>query len=308
MLPHPPQLPKTPLGTHITDNSDPLPGYPGAMSTQPADLQREISSHLHVTPTIDPAEEVTRRVGFLADYLESTKLHGFVLGISGGQDSTLGGKLAQLAVEELRGRGHEAAFWAVRLPHGVQSDAEDALLALDFIGPDHSLEINIADATSTVDRDVAAALGRTTLNDFNRGNVKARLRMVAQFALAGEKGLLVIGTDHAAENLTGFSTKFGDAAADITPLAGLTKRQGAELLRHLGAPDETWQKVPTADLEDDRPAIPDEEALGVRYEDIDDYLEGHEVSAAARTRIEQLWRSGMHKRQLPPTPYDTWWR
>ena len=86
------------------------------MSTQPADLQREISSHLHVTPTIDPAEEVTRRVGFLADYLKSTKLHGFVLGISGGQDSTLGGKLAQLAVEELRGRGHEAAFWAVRLP------------------------------------------------------------------------------------------------------------------------------------------------------------------------------------------------
>ncbi len=278
------------------------------MSTQSADLQREISSHLRVKPTIDPAEEIARRVSFLADYLESTNLNGFVLGISGGQDSTLGGKLAQLAVEELRGRGHTTAFWAVRLPHGIQSDADDALTALDFIAPDHRLEINIADATSMVDRDVAAALGRTALGDFNKGNVKARLRMVTQFALAGEKGLLVVGTDHAAENLTGFFTKFGDGAADITPLAGLTKRQGAELLRHLGAPEETWRKVPTADLEDDRPAVPDEEALGVRYEDIDDYLEGHDVSDTARTRIEQLWRIGMHKRRLPPTPHDTWWR
>ena len=65
---------------------------------------------------------------------------------------------------------------------------------------------------------------------------------------------------------------------------------------------------PTADLEDDRPALPDEEALGVSYEHIDDYLEGREVPAEARERTEHLWCIGAHKRHLPPGPHDTWWR
>lgn len=132
--------------------------------------------------------------------------------------------------------------------------------------------------------------------------------MIAQYAVAGARGLLVIGTDHAAENVTGFFTKFGDGTADILPLAGLNKRQGAALLQHLGAPEATWQKVPTADLEDDRPGLPDEEALGLRYSEIDDYLEGREVSAEAAARIEQLWDAGQHKRHLPATLADDWWR
>ena len=92
------------------------------------------------------------------------------------------------------------------------------------------------------------------------------------------------------------------------PLAGLTKNQGAALLREMGAPDSTWEKVPTADLEEDRPALPDEEALGVRYTDIDAYLQGEEVSEEAAARIEHLWRVSRHKRTTPATPQDTWWR
>ncbi|ADK29468.1 ammonia-dependent NAD(+) synthetase [Corynebacterium pseudotuberculosis] len=272
-------------------------------------LRDTIKNRLRTRSAIDPAEEITARVDFLAQYLSASGARGFALGISGGQDSTLAGRLAQLAVEKLRKEGYPAEFWAIRLPYGVQADEEDARIALAFIRPDHSVTINIKPATDACAADVAQALGLETLNDFNKGNVKARQRMIAQYALAGEKGLLVIGTDHAAENVTGFFTKFGDGAADILPLAGLSKRQGAQLLQALNAPDSTWLKVPTADLEEERPALPDEVALGVTYSDIDTYIEGSgEVSEKAAARIEHLWKIGEHKRHLPVEPGDTWWR
>lgn len=265
---------------------------------------------LAVKPFIDPAEEVAARVDFLADYLAVTGARGYVLGISGGQDSTLAGRLAQLAVEKVRANdpSSECQFVAIRLPHGVQSDEDDAQLALDFIQPDRRVTVDIEPATTAMAGAVAAALDGNELTDFNKGNVKARMRMIAQYAIAGELGLLVVGTDHAAENVTGFFTKFGDGAADLVPLAGLNKRQGAQLLEHLGADKRLYEKVPTADLEDDRPALPDEEALGITYPHIDDYLEGKQVPDDAAKRLEHLWAVGQHKRHLPPGPADTWWR
>lgn len=279
--------------THMTANS------PG--------LQADIIRQLGVKPSIDAAAEVRRRVDFLAAYLAAAGARGFVLGISGGQDSTLAGRLAQLAVEKIRADGTEASFVAVRLPHGVQADEDDAQASLRFIRPDEHLTVNIEPATTAVAGAVADALGAEGIGDFNKGNVKARMRMIAQYAIAGERGLLVVGTDHAAENVTGFFTKHGDGAADVLPLAGLNKRQGAALLRELGADKRLWEKVPTADLEEDRPALPDEEALGVTYSHIDDYLEGKDVPEEARERIEHLWRVGQHKRHLPPGPNESWW-
>lgn len=276
----------------------------GVMSQTGAQLQHSIIKHLGTKPLIDPEQEVESRVEFLADYLRKTGAKGFVLGISGGQDSTLAGRLAQLAVARVEG----TQFWAVRLPHGVQADEDDAQIALDFIQPDHRLTVNIAPATKELDDAVATALGNSdngefNLGDFNRGNVKARVRMTAQYAIAGEVGALVIGSDHAAENITAFFTKWGDGAADLLPLEGLNKRQGALLLQHLGAPESTWKKIPTADLEEDRPQLADEKALGVSYPHIDDYLEGKDVPAAARQRIEELWYRGAHKRIMPPGPH-----
>jgi NAD+ synthase len=113
-----------------------------------------------------------------------------------------------------------------------------------------------------------------TDRDILLGNVKARQRMVAQFALAGSLGGLVIGTDHGAEAVMGFFTKFGDGAADLLPLAGLNKRRVRAIASHLGAPPELVCKVPTADLEDGMPMRPDEYAYGVTYDQIYDYLEG----------------------------------
>ncbi|MFI7444731.1 ammonia-dependent NAD(+) synthetase [Nonomuraea indica] len=278
-----------------------------------ANLRERILAELGVAAAIVPKVELRRRVDFLKDYLRSTPAKGYVLGISGGQDSTLAGRLCQLAAEELRAEGHEAVFVAVRLPYGVQADESDARIALEFVRPDRVVEVNVKPGADAVAAETALGLrellgGEPRLRDFVRGNIKARERMVIQYSIAGQLSLLVVGTDHAAEAVTGFFTKYGDGGADVTPLTGLTKRQGAALLQELGAPPSAWEKVPTADLEDDRPALPDEVALGLRYTEIDDYLEGVDVTPELAAKVESVYLATRHKRALPVTPLDDWWR
>jgi len=264
-------------------------------------VQHDIAVALGVQATIDPAKEVERRVQFLADYLVKAHAKGYVLGISGGQDSTLAGRLAQLAVERARQAGRDAVFVAVSLPYKVQKDIDDATAAISFINPDRAYTVNIEEGVKGVEKSLSDVFPEG-LSDFNKGNLKARIRMVEQYAIAGQLGLLVIGTDHAAEAVTGFYTKFGDGAADVTPLAGLTKRQGRALLQVLGAPTRLSEKVPTADLLDNNPGRTDEDELGLAYEQIDDYLEGKAVPPEVAATIEQKYFATAHKRQMPITP------
>lgn len=274
----------------------------------PRHIQHEIRNALGVQPAIDPAAEVERRVAFLTEYAGAIPgCRGFVLGISGGQDSSLAGRLAQLAAERLRASGRDAEFIAVRLPYATQLDEADAQLALDFIRPDRHVSVQIAGAVDAMVDAVHAATGEP-VSDFNKGNIKARARMMAQYTIAGDRSLLVIGTDHAAEAVTGFFTKFGDGAADVLPLAGLTKGQGRDLLQYLEAPRRLWEKIPTADLLDDIPGQTDESSLGLTYAEIDTYLTGGIVSQEARERLESLYRASAHKRNLPVSPADEWWR
>lgn len=272
-------------------------------------MQKEIIEALKVQPSIDPATEVRRSVDFLKAYLKHYDfMKTLVLGISGGQDSTLTGLLCEQAVTELRQEtgDNDYRFIAVRLPYGEQADEDDAMMAIDFMNADEVERVNIQPATDAM---VAAVTGNhEAVSDFNKGNIKARQRMIAQYAIAGARNGAVVGTDHAAEAVTGFYTKYGDGASDICPIWRLNKRQGAAMLRYLGAPEHLYQKVPTADLEEDRPALPDEAALGVRYQDIDDYLEGKPVATAAAERIEGWYRKTAHKRHLPVNVYDTFWQ
>lgn len=271
------------------------------------ELQREIIDALGARATIEPAEEVTRRRDFLVDYLGATGAGGLVLGISGGQDSSLAGRLSQLAVERVRAEGGTATFTAVRLPYRVQADESDARLALEFIRPDESIDFDIARGVDGLTAEFADATG-APLGDYHKGNVKARSRMVAQYAIAAERRALVVGTDHGAEAITGFFTKFGDGGADVLPLSGLNKRQGKALLRELGAPERLWQKPPTADLLDAKPGQTDEAELGMRYDDIDDYLEGTDVAPEVAEAIEHRYLATEHKRRLPVSVLDDWWR
>jgi NAD+ synthase len=209
-----------------------------------------------------------------------------------------------MAVRELRAETKDDSyqFIAVRLPYGEQADEQDAMAAIQFMQADETVRVNIKPAVDALT--AAVAQNDLTISDFNKGNIKARVRMTAQYAIAGARQGIVVGTDHAAENITGFYTKYGDGAADVTPLFRLDKRQGKQLLEALGAPAHLYTKAPTADLEDNKPGLPDEKALGVRYSDIDDYLEGRDVSDRAAERIENWWRKTEHKRRLPYTVFD----
>lgn len=268
--------------------------------------QQEIIQELGTQPTIDAECEIEERVAFLTQTLGETGARGYVLGISGGQDSLLAGVLAQRAVQRVRADGGEARFTALLLPYGEQADRKDAELACDFIQPDTVLDFPITETVNAFADSFERATNRA-LTDFDKGNAKARARMVAQYAVAGANNLLVLGTDHAAEAITGFFTKYGDGGADILPLSGLNKRQGRQLLQQLGAPAIFMAKAPTADLLDTNPGQADEAELGTSYTDIDDYLEGREVPDEVAEFLEDRFEKTQHKRTMPKafeTTYD----
>lgn len=272
-------------------------------------LQQEIIDALGVKPTIDVKQEIRTSVDFLKSYLTAHPfVRSLVLGISGGQDSTLAGKLSQMAITELREETGKAdyQFIAVRLPYGIQSDEQDCQDALNFIKADRVLTVNIKEAVLASEKALREA--GVELSDFVRGNEKARERMKAQYSIAGMTAGLVVGTDHAAEALTGFFTKYGDGGTDINPLFRLNKGQGKQLLKALGCPEHLYLKHPTADLEDDRPGLQDEVALGVTYEMIDHYLEGKTVDESAAKTIEGWYLKTEHKRRPPVTVFDDFWK
>ncbi|MDM5335307.1 ammonia-dependent NAD(+) synthetase [Ureibacillus composti] len=273
------------------------------------ELQKQIIEELKVLPEINPEDEVRKSVDFLKEYAaKHSFVKGFVLGVSGGQDSTLTGKLCQLAVDELNqehGQGRYS-LWAVRLPYGTQADEQDCQDALEFIQPTKIYTINIKKAVDASVQTLKEA--GIELSDFAKGNEKARERMKAQYSIAAMNGGVVVGTDHAAEAITGFYTKYGDGGVDLTPIYRLNKRQGKQILAYLGCPEHLYLKTPTADLEEERPSLPDESALGVSYEVIDDYLEGKEVPEDLRKVIEGHYLRSQHKRHLPITIFDDFWK
>lgn len=272
-------------------------------------LQQRIIEELGVLPEINVEQEIRKTVDFLKDYAKKHSfLKGFVLGISGGQDSTLTGKLTQLAVDELNEEVGEAkySFFAVRLPYGTQFDEKDCQDALDYIQPTKVFTVNIKEAVDASVRSLAAA--GVELSDFAKGNEKARERMKVQYSIAAMNNAVVLGTDHAAEAITGFFTKFGDGGADLTPIFRLNKRQGKQILARLNCPEHLYLKTPTADLEENRPSLPDETALGITYDQIDDYLEGKEIPVDARIILEGHYTQSQHKRHLPITIFDNFWK
>ncbi|MDC0611867.1 ammonia-dependent NAD(+) synthetase [Vibrio sp.] len=276
-------------------------------------MEQLIREEMRVLPTIDPEFEINRRVDFIKRKLKESGAKALVLGISGGIDSSTCGRLAQLAVTQLNDetQSKEYKFIAVRLPYGTQKDEDEAQLALSFIQPTHSVAVNIKEGVDGIHAASQAALEGTGLLptnaaklDFVKGNVKARARMVAQYEVAGLVGGLVLGTDHSAENITGFYTKFGDGACDLVPLFGLSKRQVRKLAATLGAPEVLVVKTPTADLEELAPQKADEDALSITYDQIDDFLEGKSVPKEVSDKLVSIYLATQHKRQPIPTIYD----
>lgn len=265
-------------------------------------LQQEIIARFGVKPTIDVEEEVRKRVDFLKRHVLEANVSGLLIAISGGIDSAVTAALCKRATDELTAEtGKEYITLGVFQPYGEQEDIADSYNVAEALGLTHTVETNIQEAVDEIALEVEfafKALGTPRhLSRGGKGNVKARTRMVVQYALAFDLNLLVVGTDHASEAITGFFTKWGDGAVDITPLSSLNKRQVRMLAQYLGVPEKVIAKAPTAGL---WAGQTDEEELGISYEANSDYLEGKEIDPVIREKLEQQYRRTEHKRSPIP--------
>ncbi|MBD2847330.1 ammonia-dependent NAD(+) synthetase [Paenibacillus sp. IB182496] len=265
-------------------------------------IQQEIIRKLGVQPTIDVEADIRRRVDFLKTYVLDSGTSGLLIAISGGIDSSVAAGLCKRATDELTAEtGKPYMTLGVFLPYGTQADISDSYAVARAFELEHTVEANIEDAVNEIALEVEHSLKgihvNRHINQLTKGNIKARSRMVAQYALASELNLLVVGTDHASEAIIGFYTKWGDGAVDITPLASLNKRQVRLLAGALGVPQTVLDKAPSAGLWEGQT---DEGELGITYADNSDYLEGKTIAPEVAEKLEQHYRKTEHKRSPIP--------
>lgn len=265
-------------------------------------LQEQIIKSLGVKPNIDVDEEIRRRVDFLKTHVIDAHSKGLLIAISGGLDSAVVAGLCKIATDELteeKGRTYETL--GVFQPYGTQSDIADSYAVAEAFQLAQKVETNIEDAVDEIALEVEYAL--RALGDYRhvsipgKGNIKARTRMVVQYALAFERNLLVVGTDHASEAISGFFTKYGDGAVDINPIGSLHKHQVRMLGEKLGVPQAILDKVPTAGLWEGQT---DEGEMGVSYDDNCAYLEGQKIDPKAQEKLENFYLKTEHKRRDIP--------
>lgn len=228
--------------------------------------------------------------------------HGFILGLSGGIDSFVCGALVADAIE-----GSSSKIHLLMLPNCVQKDIDDSIACAQVLKEQFSCveveTVSIENGYLGVIKDLKQSKLYDKNNRYALGNVQARLRMVEQYAL--NAGLLVIGTDHAAENMVGYFTKFGDGASDFNPIDGLVKEDIYQIARRYQAPSCVLEKQPAAGL---GISENDEAELKVSYQQLSAFLKGNPLEEEQVDRIAHLFQGSMHKRNLAASPMNLWWK
>lgn len=229
---------------------------------------------------------------FERDYLESSHMSQYVLGLSGGVDSSLVAAITKAAVGKER-------LTCIMIPiDSNPSDLEDALELAQ------SLDLNylIIDGSESFHKTVDEFLRQgVKLDRATKSNLKVRIRMTILYAYAQKVGGLVLGTDNMDERYTGYFTKYGDGAADLLPIVYLTKGEVVEACKLYGVSKRLAERTPTAGLFEGQT---DETEMGVKYADLDKYLLGGEIDEASKARIEHLHKISEHKRAPIPTPKE----
>lgn len=231
--------------------------------------------------------EFERRVSFIREVLLSAGLHAVVFGNSGGKDSALVGILCKAACPDTLG-----IIMPCETKRNFTLDRNDALA----VARQFEIETITVDVTKAKEALVKETTSVQSLNDAALQNVAPRLRMTTLYAVAAARGALVAGTGNASERALGYFTKWGDGACDFNPIADLKATEIFDFLRALGAPSCVIDKAPSAGLSDSQT---DEQDLGVKYCDVDRWLNGEEVDLATKNLLEHKYKISAHKRAQP---------
>jgi NAD+ synthase len=246
---------------------------------------------------------------WMRSHLSAAGARGFVVGLSGGVDSAVVARIAQMAAP--------GAVLAVLLPcHSDPDDERDALLVashyalptarIDLSGAYDAL-LNEMEPALRAAQEVGSRADVERANPLSSrvppANVKPRLRMTALYFIANSADCLVAGTGNRSELAIGYFTKHGDGGADLFPIGHLLKREVRELARELRVPDQIIDRPPSARL---WLGQTDEEEMGFSYAELERYLEEgpQAVAPALAMRIERLARASNHKRMQPPIPEE----
>ena len=229
---------------------------------------------------------------FVSDYLSETKMKQYVLGLSGGVDSSLVAAITKNAV------GKDKLTCIMMPIESHPSDLEDAIdlanqLDLNYIVIDGSDSYH-----ETVKQFEKQGI---ELDTATKANLKVRIRMTILYAYAQRVGGLVIGTDNADERYTGYFTKYGDGGVDLLPICYLVKGDVVEACKLYGISDRLAERTPSAGLFEGQT---DETEMRVKYKDLDKYLLGGEIDETSKERIEYLHRISEHKRAPIPAPKE----
>ena len=229
---------------------------------------------------------------FVRDYLEKSHCKQYVLGLSGGVDSSLVAAITKAAV------GKEKLTCIMIPIESHPSDLEDAMELASQLDLNYIVIDGTTSYRETVNRflEQGIELDRATLS-----NLKVRIRMTILYAYAQKVGGLVIGTDNKDERYTGYFTKYGDGAVDLLPIVHLVKSEVVEGCKIYGISDRLAERTPSAGLFEGQT---DETEMGVKYSDLDKYLLGGEIDSKSKERIEHLHRISEHKRFPIPTPEE----
>jgi NAD+ synthase len=227
-------------------------------------------------------------VQWIRDFFEENgKDCNAVVGISGGKNSSIASALCVEALGKDRVVG-------VLMPQGVQHDIDMAQLLVDHLGIRHYV-VNIG---KTVDAIMEALPQELAISNQSKINLPPRIRMSTLYAVSQSVNGRVVNTCNLSEDWVGYSTRYGDAAGDFSPMSNLTVTEVKEIGRLLGLPDVLVDKVPIDGL----CGKTDEENLGFTYAELDVYIRtGVMEDQEKKALIDRKHKANLFKLQLMPS-------
>lgn len=238
------------------------------------------------------ASKLTNQIiKWLEEYRDNTQCRGVVLGISGGKDSTTVAMLAKKVWGD--------NVVGIMMPDGGQVDLDDSVAICSSLSLRHAL-VNIGSAVTQILHSINASVPFVDVNQKAITNIPPRVRMTTLYAIAQTLGYRVIGTGNASETYIGWTTKWGDSAYDLNPIAGLTCGEvvniGLDLAKEFGLDEKYIVKKPSDGLT----GMSDEDNFGFTYADLDSFINGVlPESAEVGKKIIAMHTATEHKRCLP---------